>query len=128
MAAKKAIFGTLLHVVTKHVSCKCECNFDNKKCYSNQKWNNDKCLCECKNPKEHRLCEKTYIWNPATCNSKNGKYVGSIIDHSVVTCDDFIEETKLFRQSNSTKVILTKCTSTNSYILLAFLLIAIAYW
>ena len=58
MAAKKAIFGTLLHVVTKHVSCKCECNFDNKKCYSNQKWNNDKCLCECKNPKEHRLCEK----------------------------------------------------------------------
>ena len=48
------------------------CNFGGRKCNSNQKWNNDKCWCECKNPKEIHVYEK-YIWNPATCSCKNGK-------------------------------------------------------
>ena len=38
-----------------HVSCKCKCRFDGKKCNSNQWWNNNKCRCECK--KIH-VCEK----------------------------------------------------------------------
>ena len=32
---------------------------------SNQKWNIDKCRCECKNPKKQNTCEKDYIGNPA---------------------------------------------------------------
>ena len=39
--------------LTKHVSCKCKSKFDSRKCNSIQKWNNDKCRCECNNPKEH---------------------------------------------------------------------------
>ena len=27
----------------KHISCKCKCRFDGRKCNSNQWWNNDKC-------------------------------------------------------------------------------------
>ena len=34
------------------------------------------------------------IWSPATCNCKNGKYLSSIIDNSVKTCDEIKEETK----------------------------------
>ena len=34
--------------LTKHISCKCKCKFDRRKCNSNQKLNNDKCWCECK--------------------------------------------------------------------------------
>ena len=30
-------------ILTKHLSCECECKFDGRKCNSNQKWNNDKC-------------------------------------------------------------------------------------
>ena len=37
-------------ILTKHISCKFECKFDGRKCNSNQKWNNAKCWCECKNP------------------------------------------------------------------------------
>ena len=33
----------------KHISCECKCKFDGRKCNSNQKWNNGKCQCECKN-------------------------------------------------------------------------------
>ena len=58
--------------------------FDGIKCNSNQKLNKNKCQCECK--KSH-TCEKIYICNPATCSSKNGKYLASIIDNSVITCD-----------------------------------------
>ena len=47
--------------LTKHISCKCQCNFDRKKCSSNQKWNSNKCWYECKNPKKHCLCKKKKI-------------------------------------------------------------------
>ena len=57
--------------LTKHISCECKCKFDGRKCNSNQKWNNNKCLCERKNLKEHHACKKDYIWNLATCNCKN---------------------------------------------------------
>ena len=29
--------------LTKHISYKCKCKFDGRKCNPNQKWNNDKC-------------------------------------------------------------------------------------
>ena len=57
---------------------------DGKKYNSNQKKNNDKCQCKCKNPKKHRVCKKDYIQNPATCSCKNRKYLASIIDESVI--------------------------------------------
>ena len=45
-------------ILTKHVSCKCTCRFNSWNRNSNQKWNNGKCWCKCKNPKEHHMCEK----------------------------------------------------------------------
>ena len=29
-----------------------------------------------------------YVWNPATCNSENGKYLASIMDDSAIMCDE----------------------------------------
>ena len=40
------------------------------------------------------MFEKYYIWNPATCSCEDSKYVGSIINDSVITYDEVIEETK----------------------------------
>ena len=68
--------------------CKCKCKFDGRKCVSNQKWNNDKCQCECE---KNHICEKDYIWNPATCFCKNGKYLSSIINNEVIACDEIID-------------------------------------
>ena len=58
--------------LTKHISCKSKCRFDGKKCNSDQWWNNDQCRCDCK--KSH-VCEKDYVWKPATCNCENGNYL-----------------------------------------------------
>ena len=52
------------------------------------------------------MCEKNYIWNLATRG-----FNGSIIDDSVVMCDEIIEEIKAIpTKSASTKTVLTKCT------------------
>ena len=32
--------------LTNHISCKCKCKFEKRKCNSNQWWNNNKCWCE----------------------------------------------------------------------------------
>ena len=45
----------------KHISCECKCNFDGRKCNSNQIWNNEKCRCKCKNPIKHHTCDRDYI-------------------------------------------------------------------
>ena len=61
----------------KHISCGWKCKFDEAKCKPYQSWNNDKCLCQCKN----------YVWNPLTRNCGNGKYLASIMDDSSIICD-----------------------------------------
>ena len=37
------------------------------------------------------ICEKDYIRNPSTWSCENGKYLATIIDDSVITCDHIIE-------------------------------------
>ena len=70
------------------------------------------------------MCKKDYIWNLATCNCENGKYLASIIDDSVIKCDEIIDTTKTIpTKTVSAATVPTKSTSTNFYILLAFLLL-----
>ena len=84
-------------ILTNHLSCKCECKFDCRKCNPNQKWNNDECQCECENPKEYNACKKNYVWNPDTSSCEKGKYLGSIIVDSAVTYNE-TKEMELFQQ------------------------------
>ena len=82
----------MLKIVTKHISCKCQCKFDGRKCNSNQKWINNKCWCECKNPKEYNTFEKDYIWNPVICSFKTVEYLENTIEDSVITCNKVIND------------------------------------
>ena len=36
------------------------------------------------------ILEKDCIWSPDTCICKNGKYLASIIDGSLIVCDEII--------------------------------------
>ena len=36
------------------------------------------------------LYVKKNVWNPATCNCKNGKYLASVMDDSAIICDEII--------------------------------------
>ena len=74
------------------------------------------------------LCEKDYVWNPATCNCENEKYLASIMDDSTIICDEVIkscdEEIKTIPTNFNEKKV--TCKTQNFYILLPFLLITIA--
>ena len=41
--------------------------------------------------KKYHICQKNYIWNSVTCSCKNYKYLASIIDDLVITCDQNID-------------------------------------
>ena len=108
--------------MTKYISCKCKCKFDGRKFNSNQKFNSDKCRCECKK----HVYGKGFIRNPATCYG-NRKYLAGIIGDLVIMCDDIIdaeaksnnEETKIVAKNFNEKNII--CKTQNFYILLGFL-------
>ena len=62
------------------------------------------------------MCEKKdYIWNRSTCTCENGKYLGSIIDDSVITDDEIIEVAKTdLRNIVSVKIVPIKAISTKT--------------
>ena len=52
------------------------------------------------------MCEKDYIWNPAVCSCKSGKYLASIIDDLVITCDEIIDaDAEAMTNAEETKTI-----------------------
>ena len=55
--------------------------------FQNQKQNKKSCKCESKN---YRKCEKDYSWNPSTCICKNKKYLKSIVNTSVIKCNEIV--------------------------------------
>ena len=99
--------------LTKQISCECKCKFNGRNCISDQWWNNDKCWCECK--KRH-VREKDCVWNSATSNCENEKYLASIMDDSTIMCDEIIEETVPINLSENK----TNCKRQNSIFYLHF--------
>ena len=93
-----------------------------KKCNSDQWWNNNKCRCDC--IKRH-ICEKDYNLNPATCSYEKEKCLASIIDDSVITCDENIEEESKTVTTNFNEIN-AMCKTNNFYLLFGILLITIA--
>ena len=111
--------------LTKRMSCECKCRFDGRKCNSDQWRNNTKCLYECK---ERLVCEKDYVWNPATCNYENKKYLASIMDDSAIICDEVIDadaDAELKDETNFNEKKAT-CKMQSFNILLASLSITVA--
>ena len=98
--------------LTKYNSCKYKCKFDERKCNSQQWWNNNKCWCECKN---HHICEKDYICNPAPYACENWKYLASIMDDSVITCDEVLES----YNEKTIEIKESNFISTSPFVLLA---------
>ena len=54
----------ILKKITFHKSCKCDCLLDEKVCNNKQKWNKDKCRCECLGIKD---CDINSSWIVVNC-------------------------------------------------------------
>ena len=73
-----------------HISSDCKCEFDGRKCNSNQKWNEGLCWCECKNSIKYYACKKDWnvwkknVWDPTTYACEITKHLKSITDDLVM--------------------------------------------
>ena len=83
-----------------HETCKCVCRLTSSVCNSRQRWNEDKCRCECREDligKE--ICDKGFIWKPSNCQCECDKScgIGEYLDYKNCVCrntliDKLVEE------------------------------------
>ena len=88
-----------------HEICKFKCRLDASVCNNKQRWNEDKCRCECKELIDKGICNKEFIWNPSNCECecdklcdireyliyKNCKCRNKIVDKLVEECSENID-------------------------------------
>ena len=82
-----------------HETCKYKCRFNSSVCNNKQRWNDDKCRCECKKLIDKGVCDKGFIWNLSNClyECKKSCDVGEYLDYENCKCrkklaDKLIEE------------------------------------
>ena len=92
-----------------HETCKFKCRLDASVCNNKQRWNEDKCRCECKELIDKGVCDKGFIWNPSNCECEcdkscdigeyldyeNCKCRKKLVDKLVEECTENVEEVKL---------------------------------
>ena len=94
-----------------HETYKCICRLDGIIC--KQRWNEDKCRCECKELIDKGTCDKGFIWNPSTCECEcdiscnineyldysSCKCRKKLIDPLVEECTENTNETELVKKT-----------------------------
>ena len=79
----------VLRNVTFHKSCKGSRLLDQKVCNNKQKWNKEKCRCECLEIKE---CENGSFWNVVNCRCKFKKAAKLLVEEEECEeCDNCTE-------------------------------------
>ena len=69
----------------KHVNVS---KFGANVCNNKQRWNKNRCRCECKELIDKRVCDKGFIWNPNNCKCEydKGCDVGKYLDYQNCKC------------------------------------------
>ena len=82
-----------------HETCKSKFRLDPSVFNNKQRWNEDKCWCECKELFDKGVCDKEFIWNDSNCELECDKScdIGEYLDYSNRKCrkklvDKLVEE------------------------------------
>ena len=123
---------------TRHIkwyeTYKYKCRLDASVCNNKQRWNKDKCGCECKELVSKGVYDKGFIWNPSNCECECNKScrIGEYLDYEsckcikelvgklVEECTENVEEVKLTKITSSKyeNKHKHKCSSCTLYIVL----------
>ena len=71
-----------------HETCKWICRLSERVCNNRQRWNEDKCRCECRELIDKGICDKRFIWNPSICQCECDKScdIGEYLDYKNCKC------------------------------------------
>ena len=127
---------------TKHIewhkTCKCKCRLNASVCNNKQRWNEDKCRCECiEELSDKESCNKGSIWNSSkSCDVgeyldyKNCKCNRKIVGELVEECNKNINENEMIYNETLNKIPLNDyeivCGSFTLYIALFVILLVIS--
>ena len=98
--------------------CKYKCRYNRSVCNNKQRWNDDKCRCECKELNDKGVCNKGFIWNTSNCeyecyNKYKKRLVNKLVERSSAEeCTENIDERRLV-EINMTKCKHNSCTLYN---------------
>ena len=117
-----------------HETYECECKFGANICNNKQRWNKNKCRCECKELINKGICDKGFIWNPSNCESECGKAFnfGEYLDYENYKCRKklvvlLIEEcTKTVEEVKLAKITLAE--NENSYKCSSYTVYTVLFW
>ena len=75
------------------------CRLDARICNNKRRWNDDKCICECKELIDKGMYDKGFIWKPSNCECECDKScdIGEYLDYKNCKCkkrliDKLVEE------------------------------------
>ena len=90
-----------------HKTCKYKCRLDANVSNNKQRWNEDKCRCECKELIAKGMCDKAFTWNPSNCECECDKScdIGEYLDYKNCKCrkriiDKLVEECSEYINGN----------------------------
>ena len=70
-----------------HKTCKCKCGLDSSVCNNKQRWNEDKCRCECRGKLiDKESCDKGLVWNRSNCECDKSCDIGEYLDYKNCKC------------------------------------------
>ena len=122
-----------------HETCKCKCRLDASACNNKQRWNEDKCRCECRELIDKGIWDKEFIRNPSNCefecdkscdiieylDYKNRKCRNKIVDKLVEESRKDINENEMLYDETLNAIPLSAislntkaCNSSTIYIVL----------
>ena len=111
-----------------HEICKGKCRLDASVCNNRQRWNEDKCRCECKELINKGICDQEFIWNPRNCECgcdkscdireylgyKNFKCRYKIVDKLVEECSENIDENEMIYNETLNAILLNASIPLNT--------------
>ena len=115
----------VLKNISFHQSCKCGCLLDEKVCNNLQKWNKDKCRCECLKIKD---CDIGYSWNVNNCRCEMKEFATLIeTEKCDVETDEIknISECKAFLK-NKTITLIEKVKDCKPFIDVSVLFLCVS--
>ena len=123
-----------------HETCKCICRLNKIICNSKQRWNKDKCRCECKELIDKGVRDKGLIFNPSnykcecdkSCNTSqyldylDCRCKKKIIDLIVEKCTEYDDDkTKLVNITDNKTEIVNKTVENSCKVSIVLTMVAI---
>ena len=107
---------TVFKNISFHQSCKCGCLLGEKVCKNLQRWNKEKCRCECLKIKN---CDIDYSWNASNCKCKLNKLAALIeSEEGDIETDNKIE--------NKTVILIKKIQNCKPFVTSSILFVCVS--